>query len=168
MSPVIITYLETRSPAALRPKSCPDERFWIRECTVPQWVYNRFFYFTVGENWAWNDKRGWSDAQWRAYVESGKLRTFAAYYDGSPAGYFELQTDDVGGVEISYFGLLPAFVGRGLGGALLTRALEEAWRMSPSRVWVHTCSQDHPAALQNYQARGMEIYQVETTPATVV
>jgi len=84
------------------------------------------------------------------------------YYDGSPAGYHELRQDDGDGVEIAYFGLLPAFIGRGFGGALLTHALDEAWRMEPTRVWVHTCTLDHPAALANYQARGMKIYRVET------
>jgi hypothetical protein len=48
-----------------------------------------------------------------------------------------------------------------LGGALLTTAIEEAWRMSPSLVWVHTCNRDHPQALTNYQARGMVVYKVE-------
>jgi GNAT superfamily N-acetyltransferase len=58
---------------------------------------------------------------------------------------------------------LPEFIGRGFGGALLTSAIEEAWRMSPSitRVWVHTCTWDHPDALANYQARGMVIYKRE-------
>jgi len=73
-----------------------------------------------------------------------------------------LQRGDDGAVEIIYFGLLPAFVGRGLGGALLSSAIEEAWRVNPLRVWVHTCSLDHPAALANYQARGMKIYKTET------
>jgi GNAT superfamily N-acetyltransferase len=73
-----------------------------------------------------------------------------------------LRRDDQSGVEIAYFGLLPAFIGRGLGGALLTNAIEEAWQMSPERVWVHTCTLDHPSALANYQARGMEVYKVES------
>jgi GNAT superfamily N-acetyltransferase len=59
--------------------------------------------------------------------------------------------------------LLPKFIGRGFGGALLTSAIEKAWQMSPSitRVWVHTCTLDHPRALANYQARGMVIYKRE-------
>src|SRR5437867_1586360 len=92
-----------------------------------------------------------------------ELRTFGAYYDASLAGYYELRRDDRDGVEIAYFGLLPKFIGRGFGGALLTSAIEEAWRASPSitRVWVHTCTCDHPHALANYQARGMVIYKRE-------
>ncbi len=161
MSPVRTTYLEMRSSAELRPKQCSDERFWIGECTVKQWQFNRFHYLTVGAPWAWNDKRGWNDEQWRVYAESDRLRTFGAFLDGSPAGYYELHRADGPEIEIAYFGLLPAFFGRGLGGALLTSALQEAWRMEPSRVWVHTCTLDHPAALQNYLARGMHIYKSE-------
>jgi GNAT superfamily N-acetyltransferase len=162
MPPLTTTYLEMRSAGELRPKRCPDAPFWVRECTVPQWPFNRFLYLTVGAPWAWNDKRGWSDEQWRAYVESDRLRSFAAYYDGSPAGYYELHRGDNGDVEIAYFGLLPAFLGRGFGGALLTSALEEAWKSQPPRVWVHTCTLDHPAALANYRARGMRVHHVET------
>ncbi len=159
LSTVTTTYLEMRSADELRPKRCADVRFVISECTVPRWQFNRFLYSTVGEAWSWTDKRGWSDEQWREYVESEALRTFVAYYDGSPAGYYELHRGDTLDVEISYFGLLPAFIGRGFGGAMLTSAIEEAWRMKPSRVWVHTCSLDHPASLRNYESRGMKIYE---------
>jgi len=115
--------------------------------------------------WSWNDKRLWSDQQWKEYGLSPELRTFAAHHDGSLAGYYELRFDDERGVEIAYFGLLPEFIGRGLGGALLTSAIGDAWRTtsSVSRVWVHTCTLDHPGALANYQARGMVIYKQETT-----
>ena len=162
MSVVTITYLEMLSPTEVRPKESGDERFWVGECRVKQWEFNRFLYMTVGGPWAWNDKRGWSDADWQSYACADDLHTYAAYYDGSPAGYFELHRGSPTEVEIRYFGLLPAFVGRGLGGALLTSALRQAWAMGPARVWVHTCSQDHPAALGNYQARGMTIYKIET------
>ena len=162
MSLVTTTYLEMRSVDELRPKYCVDERIWIRECTVKQWEFNRFLYLTVGSPWAWNDKRHWTEERWRGYAESDRLRTFSAFQDGSPAGYYELHHGDDTAIEIAYFGLFPAFFGRGLGGALLTSALEEAWRLKPSRVWVHTCTLDHPAALQNYLARGMKVYQTET------
>ena len=170
MATVTITYLEMLSPTEIRPKRCADPRFSIRECTVKQWEFNRFLYFTVGGLWAWNDKREWSDEQWRAYAESDRLRTFAAYYDGSPAGYFELHDGDDCEIEIAYFGMMPAFHGRGFGGAMLTYALEEAWKSQPRRVWVHTCTDDHAAALPNYQARGMAIYKTETThePSAVI
>ena len=160
---VVTTYLEMRSPDQLRPKRCTDAKFQIREQKEPNWVFNRDLYFAVGEQWQWIDKRPWTDEQWKEYADAPELRTFAAYYDDALAGYYELRCDDEGGVEIAYFGLLPEFVGRSLGGALLTSAIEQAWEMSPKRVWVHTCNRDHPQALANYQARGMLVYKIEET-----
>ncbi len=160
-SPLVTTYLEMRSPEQLRPKRCADVRVQVREQKEPNWRFNRDLYFAVGEQWHWIDKRPWTDEQWKEYAAALELRTFGAYYDNVLAGYYELRQDDEGGVEIAYFGLLPEFVGRGLGGALLTSAIEEGWRMSPKRVWVHTCNRDHPKALANYQARGMIVYKVE-------
>jgi GNAT superfamily N-acetyltransferase len=159
---VTVTYLEMHSPAGLRPKPPADPRFRVAEATVKQWEFNRFLYLLVGRDWSWNDKRNWTEGQWRAYAESDDLRTFAGFIDGSVAGYYELRLDKAGGVEVAIFGLAPRFVGKGLGGALLTSALEQAWLSRPSRVWLHTCSLDHPAALPNYLARGMAVYRVET------
>ena len=160
---IVTTYLEMHSPDQLRPKRCTDRRFHIQEKTERDWRFNRDLYLAVGQMWSWNDKRVWSDEQWKEYGLAPELRTFAAYYEHSLAGYYELRRDDGGGIEIAYFGLLPDFIGRGLGGPLLTSAIEEAWRTSPSvnRVWVHTCTLDHPSALGNYQARGMVLYKQE-------
>ena len=160
--PLIITYLEMRSRDQLRPKRA-DARFQVREKRNRDWRFNRDLYFRVGEQWDWIDKRPWTDGQWKEYAAAAELCTFAGYYDDVLAGYYELHRDMDGGVEIAYFGLLPEFIGRGLGGVLLTSAIEGAWRMEPntSRLWVHTCNRDHPQALANYQARGMIVYKVE-------
>lgn len=159
---VSVVYLEMLTPNGLRPKASPDPRFAVREATVKQWEFNRFLYLLVGRDWSWNEKRSWNEMQWKEYVESPRLRTFVAYYDGSVAGYFEMRLDLSGGIEIAIFGLTPAFVGRGFGGVMLTSALMEAWKMQPKRVWLHTCTLDHPAALHNYERRGMTIYKTES------
>src|SRR5215813_4162943 len=163
--PLITTYLEMRSEDQLRPKR-GDSQFHVREKTDRDWRFNRDFYLRVGEQWAWIDKRSWSDGQWKEYATAPALRTFAGYYDDACAGYYELRRDREAGIEIAYFGLLPEWIGRGLGGALLTSAIETAWRMKPNpiRVWVHTCNCDHPQALANYRARGMVVYKVEEEP----
>ena len=146
----------------------------MRELTERDWKFNREMYFKVGENWKWIDKRPWTDEQWKEYASDPGLRTFGGYCDDEVAGYFELKRSPmIAGetpavtaveIEIAYFGLLPEFIGRGFGGALLTSAIENAWAWSPapSRVWVHTCNRDHPSALANYQARGFVIYKVES------
>jgi GNAT superfamily N-acetyltransferase len=70
-------------------------------------------------------------------------------------------------VEIVYFGLLPRFIGRGLGGPLLSRAVERGFERGASRVWVHTCSLDHPRALAAYRARGFRLFRTETVEKEV-
>ncbi len=161
MTAITTTYLEMTTRDQLRPKKTADTRFWICEAAVKQGAFNRFLYVFVGSAWAWHDKLSWSEAEWKAYAESDAIRTFVAYYDGSPAGYFELSLQGET-IEIAYFGLAPRFIGKGLGGPLLTEALETAWSLKPKRVWVHTCTLDHPAALQNYLSRGMVVYKTET------
>ena len=154
-----------RSADQLRPKRV-DGRFEVRERKERNWVFNRDLYLNVGEQWQWIDKRSWTDDEWKEYADTPELRTFAAYYNHALAGYYELRRDTEGGIEIAYFGLLPEWIGRGLGGALLTSAIQRAWRMEPKpgRVWVHTCNRDHPQALVNYQARGMIVYKVVKSP----
>jgi ribosomal protein S18 acetylase RimI-like enzyme len=132
---------------------------------VKQWQLNRFLYCFVGSDWAWRDKLEWSEQEWQQYAENENLRTLIAFYDGSPAGYSELRSAE-GGVEIVSFGLTPKFIGRGFGGVLLTSAMEHAWQMRPGRVWLHTCTCDHPTAIKNYQARGMVVFKVETREAS--
>lgn len=162
-SAVTTTYLEMKSPAELRPKRSGDPAFKVRQVVPPDWQLNRRLYRTVGEAWGWTDKRTWAAERWQRYVNTGSLRTFLGEHNGDLAGYFELhhaRSD----VEIAYFGLLPQFIGRGLGGPLLTSAIELAWEWNAARVWVHTCSLDHPAALANYQARGFRIYKTTRSP----
>ena len=163
MSEVTTTYLQMTAPADMRPRKSPDPRFDVSEAIVSQWPLNRFLYCLVGEPWAWTDKRQWTDQQWESYVTSEHLRTFVARFGGSIAGYYELQRDERRAVEIAYFGLTPEFLGRGFGGALLTDAIARAWAWDASRVWVHTCTRDHPAALGNYLSRGMQIYDRQLT-----
>ena len=162
MDTVTTYYLEMNSPDALNSKEAANGLL-VLECEIKQFLFNKFLYELVGAAWAWTDKLVWPDEQWIAYAENDNLRTWAAYYMGSPAGYYELQQQAGGNVEIAYFGLGQKFIGKGFGGYLLSHALKSAWAWEGTkRVWVHTCTLDHPSALRNYQARGMEIYR-ETT-----
>ena len=74
--------------------------------------------------------------------------------DWTPLGYYELAREPDGAVEIVYFGLVAEAQGRGLGRGLLTHAVRTAWASGATRVWLHTCTLDGPAALPNYLARG--------------
>lgn len=155
-------YLEMNSPAELRPSRAAVAELEIRQARTPSPELNRFLYTAVGGDWYWIDRLGWTYQQWLDYLRRPEIETWVAYVNGTPAGYFELEQQPGGDVEVAYFGLLPQFIGRGLGGLLLTRAVERAWEQGARRVWLHTCTLDHPAALAAYTARGFRVYKEET------
>jgi ribosomal protein S18 acetylase RimI-like enzyme len=119
----------------------------------------RELYEGVGTDYHWRDRRSWSDDQLRAHLGNPSIAIWVLRQGSSPRGFFELARHDDGSVEIAYFGLMPMGIGQGLGRALLTTAVEVAWNLEPvpSRVWLHTCTLDHPAALANYLARGFQV-----------
>ena len=153
-----VWHLEMLDPEELSPKALLPETQLVK-LEIPLPALNRFFYQEVGKLWHWKDRLKWSEEEWRNWVECETLQTWMLNYRGTPAGYFELDAQN-GDVEIAYFGLLPEFLGKGLGGSFLSAAIEKAWEMGAERVWVHTCILDHPHALNNYQSRGLKIFRV--------
>lgn len=158
LKPSTIYHLEMTSLAQHIPAKPSRSPFALVQAEIPCPELNRFFYTAVGSNWNWVDRLGWSYAQWHSYLASGFVETWAAYVAGTPASYFELEKQDNGNVEIVYLGLLPQFIGQGLGGALLSAAVRRAWALGANRAWLHTCSYDHPHALASYEARGFRLF----------
>jgi GNAT superfamily N-acetyltransferase len=159
---VTTTYLEMTDRADFRPaqqKTAVDLQLMRVEVPCPE--LNRFLFTAVGADWWWYSRLGWDYARWLAYLDRADLETWVAYHRGTPAGYFELERQGGDNVELVYFGVMPRFIGKGIGGALLSAAIARAWDMAAARVWVHTCTLDHPQACRNYQARGFRIYKAE-------
>ena len=167
LSNITTYHLEMMDQGALRPKPSPIDTLTIEQVQQPSPEFNRFLYTAVGGDWYWEDRLPWTYSQWRELVDRSEFQTWVAYVSGSPAGYFELESQSGCNVEIASFGLLPSYIGLGLGGHLLTVAIEKAWQMGASRVWLHTCSLDHPGALPNYCARGFQVFREETTSMDV-
>jgi ribosomal protein S18 acetylase RimI-like enzyme len=155
------TYLEMNDPSELRASRQSGTTLVVRRDTTHDPAVWRWFYTEVGRAYRWVDRLPWTDEQATAYLTDPAVSLWVAAVDGRTVGYFELRTELDGSVEIVYFGLLPEFTGRGLGGDLLTAAVEEAWRSGARRVWLHTCSFDHPAAIPNYLGRGFRIFKTE-------
>jgi ribosomal protein S18 acetylase RimI-like enzyme len=156
------TYLELTDPSQAAGESVdPDGVTLGRETSCPPSLW-RHLYAEVGRDYHWVDRLGWTDAEIAAYLADPRTELWILRDGGEVAGYFELRGDPNGDVEIAYFGLLPAFIGRGLGRHLLTRAVERAWASGARRVWVHTSSLDHSSALSNYLARGFSVWKQET------
>lgn len=162
------TYLEMRQPSDLVAARVPDGSPRVERVGFCPASFFRYLYAEVGRAYRWTDRLRWSEEQIRAYLDGGDVALYVGYLEGAPAGYFELRRCPDRSVEVAYFGLMGDYLGRGLGGWLLTRAVETAWADRPERVWLHTCTLDHPNALPNYLRRGFrpvrrEVYQVEAT-----
>ena len=156
--PTVIYYLQMLDRGDLRGKEAP-RGLEISMVTEPAFEINRDLYRDVGAKWGWTDRLPWTDQQWGAHVNRPELQTWTASVDGELAGYFVLEFQAPGDVEIIYFGLLDQFTDRGFGGAMLSEAVKRAWSFGDvHRVWVHTCTKDHPAALANYRSRGFQLY----------
>jgi ribosomal protein S18 acetylase RimI-like enzyme len=161
------TYLELAAPSDFRPVDQPDPAPRIERVGECPASFYRYLYAEVGRAFRWTDRLGWSDDTIRGHLATPGLSLWLLTWEAAPAGYFELKPHEDGSVEIAYFGLLPEYIGRGWGKYLLSEAVREAWRLKPTRVWLHTCTLDHPAALPNYLGRGFrsvreETYSVET------
>ncbi|MGW6456759.1 GNAT family N-acetyltransferase [Streptomyces sp. NPDC055078] len=170
MSIAVTTWsLEQTSPAELRPAAAPPGDVRVVRAETPSPEFSRFLYTAVGGDIRWNDRLPMTYAQWEEVLGRPGTETWVAYEKGTPAGYAELAAGDGGSVEIVYFGLIPAFRGRRIGGHLLSYAAARAWDLAErwpelpptKRVWLHTCSKDGPHAMDNYLRRGFTLFHTE-------
>ena len=153
---ITVTYLELTDPAQIKPpERATKVGYELDPASDP--ALGRWFYERIGERHQWVDRLGWPDERWKEWAQT--TEAWMATVAGERAGYFSLRLHD-DPVEIDIFGLLPKYQGSGLGGELLTRALRRGVELG-DRVWLHTCSLDSPAALPNYQARGMRVVRTE-------
>ena len=154
-------YLEMlNQDALLRKELTPG--FRVSMVNPPDPKINEWYYKEVGGKWEWTDRLVWSDEEWKQYAQDPNLETWLGYLDDQAIGFFELQSQDNGNVEIVYFGLLSRFIEKGLGGPLLSAAVEQAWSIPrTTRVWVHTCTEDHPNALDNYRKHGFKLFKTD-------
>jgi GNAT superfamily N-acetyltransferase len=129
-----------------------------RNPTVP---YYRSLYEAVGRDYDWTSRKKLSDAELAALLNDPRLEVHVLMVDGVPAGFAELDRRAEGEIELVQFGLMPEFIGRGLGKWFLQWAIDKAWGYSPQRFWLHTCTKDHPAALPNYLKAGFAPYKEE-------
>lgn len=151
------THLELRRPDELRPGRPPGEPVQLLPRRPISAMDYLELYALVGELWLWRDRLAWTQEELDRYLASPDVHVWSAHVRGTTAGYFELRQHTDRAVELMYFGLAPMFIGRGLGGWLLTRAVQEAFALNASRVRLNTCTLDAPQALPNYLARGFTI-----------
>ena len=157
------SYLEISSINELLVKNKPFSDLYLEKVNPPDLQLNKFFYKQIGKKHSWTDRLIWNDKKWIEYLESSGVNTFILKHKKDFIGYFEQIFDKHKlDCEIAYFGILEEYIGKKLGGYLLSEAIKISFNIGSKRIWVHTCSLDHKNALQNYLSRGMKVFKSET------
>ena len=151
------TYLQMHGPPALRLPP-PVDSIAIEHLSCPTVAQYRNLYNTVGRDYNWADRNLMADEDLQQVLFNELVEVHLLRVRGEAAGYGELDRRTADNIEVAYFGLFPPFVGQGLGKYFLNWILHKAWSYAPVRVWLHTCTLDHPAALPMYLSAGLEIF----------
>ena len=154
-------FLEIKDLRNLKENINMENNFLIKKIK-PDFQLNKFFYKQVGKKHRWIDRLIWSDEKWMTYISNKNLETYVISKCDELVGFFELlYNPELKETEISYFGLLEEYIGKGIGGFALSSAIRKAFEKNINRLWLHTCTLDHPNALKNYIARGMTVFKKE-------
>lgn len=151
----IVTTLEMRA----RPRPAPLPPSPLRLVPWPRPAPERYrtLFARVGTPWLWFSRLAMNDGQLSAIIHDPAVAVFAVIDQrGIEVGMVELDFRVAATCQLAYFGLVPELAGQGHGRWMMALALAAAWRRNVTRVWVHTCTLDHPAALRFYQRAGFE------------
>jgi GNAT superfamily N-acetyltransferase len=142
----IVTHLEMTARPAPRPD--PPGGWSLRRVEMPPLDWFRDLYRRVGEEWLWVSRIRMANAELASHLHSPRLEVYALVdAGGEEEGLLELDFREPGQCEIVMFGITAKLVGTGAGRWLMNRALEIPWARPIERLWLHTCTFDHPVAL---------------------
>jgi GNAT superfamily N-acetyltransferase len=120
----------------------------------------RHLFRAIGQDIMWFSRLFMAEEMLAGIIGDENVQCFALVKEAHDIGILELDFREAGQCELSFFGLVPSEVGSGAGRYLMNEALERAWARPIRRMWVHTCTFDHPNALGFYQRSGFRPYQV--------
>jgi GNAT superfamily N-acetyltransferase len=156
----VVTYLEMRTAPQGGEASVELHGDLRRvENPDPDWYLNLFR--RIGEELLWFGRLTLSKEQLSSILRDPDNEVYVLRADGKDAGLLELDYRKEGDCELAYFGIIPELVGTGTGRALMARSIELAWSRPIRRFWLHTCTLDHPRALQFYLRSGFTAYKRE-------
>jgi GNAT superfamily N-acetyltransferase len=149
----IVTTLDMTARPPLRP--IPDSPLRLVRWDAPDPDKYRALFRRVGGPGLWFSRLVMAKDDLIAIIHDPAVSVFAVVdRQGVEVGMLELDFRSGGQCELSYVGLVPELTGHGHGRWLMAQALALAWRKDIVRVWLHTCTLDHPKALGFYRASG--------------
>ncbi len=156
-----VTYMQMLSRhRPQKPLSRLEHLAVLRACN-PTLSYYRYLYNHVGGPWLWYERRLLADNELLPLIQNLKISIFVLYSAGVPAGFAELDARDAKAIQLSNFGLMPEYLGQGLGRFFLDWIVDKAWDLEPVKLWVRSSNFDHPKSINVYQQAGFEPYEQE-------
>jgi GNAT superfamily N-acetyltransferase len=161
-----VTYLELRQAPAPVPTPVGAERISLEALTREAYLE---LYRRVGAAVRWDQRLLMSGAALEALLAGGNLHIYVVRDgDGGQIGFCEFDRSAFPEIELKHFGLVAAAQGHGIGPWLLEVALRSEWESGAKRIWLHTDTWDHPAALPVYLHAGFRVYDIREEPAELV
>jgi len=154
----VVTHLEMHMKPALRREHVKPGEYALRRMNMPELSAYREIYRRVGENWLWFSRLMLEDGELKTIVHDPGVEVHILRHRGRDEGILEIDFRKFPEVEISFLGVVPPLLGKGAGRYLMNRALEIAWARAPRRLTIHTCTLDHPRALEFYLKTGFAPY----------
>jgi GNAT superfamily N-acetyltransferase len=138
-----------------RPRALPESSLRLARWENPSADKYRALFRRVGAPWLWFSRLVMDDRALLAIIHDPEVAVYAVVdRAGIEVGMLELDFRTAGQCELAYVGLIPELTGKGHGRWLMALALAHGWRAGTERLWVHTCTLDHPSALNFYRASG--------------
>jgi len=160
----VVTHLEMCAEAAQRPEA--DLPLELARVTAPDPDWYLGLFRKVGAPWLWFGRLVMDQDELRRILSDERVHVYVIGDGTDEVGLLELDFRQHGDCELAYFGLAPEAVGGGAGRWLMNRAIRLAWAEGIARFHVHTCTLDHPAALDFYRRSGFTPYarEIEIAP----
>ena len=155
----VVTCLEMRQAVAQPVTAWPDGVRLNRVRPDDLARYRQIFRL-VGQNLLWFSRLIMPDATLAAILADPNVESFVLEQDGKPVGLLELNFCESPDCELAFFGVVPEAVGGGFGKLLMAGAVKRAFARPIERLWVHTCSHDHPRALPFYIKAGFKPFKL--------
>ena len=158
MIATVVTSLEMRAPPPRKADPDLSARFALVRLTGSHVERYLALYRTLGHRWMWFSRLLLPRASLAAILENPRVAAYCLVQEGQDIGLLELDFRHAGECELAFFGLVEAAIGRGAGRWMMNRALELAWAEPVARLWVHTCTFDHPGAPDFYRSSGFRVF----------
>jgi ribosomal protein S18 acetylase RimI-like enzyme len=154
----VVTYLELRRPDRPAAPASPPAGSWDLAPIGPDLARYRSLFRRVGEPWLWFSRLVMPEPELLAILQDPGVEALALRGGGEDVGLLELDFRKEGECELAFLGVVPEAIGSGAGRLLMRHAVERAFSRPIRRLWVHTCSLDHPSALGFYRRAGFIPY----------